>query len=214
MGRSRQDHSDESPQEQADGARQTWQGRRVEPRVKCRLRCTLESGEMQAQGLILDISQEGLYVQTKLAPPRGTLTVRIPDPEGVDEIVLTARVRRQRKIDVRLSTFDSSGLGLMIVSAPDSYTSLIAGSDGSPGRSEASQGGEGEPEVASGGGRSGRAGEPPEEPELPAFRVRVSQRGTPRTRALIRHAETAKDAEQKVLRELGGDWEIEEIEEL
>ncbi len=214
MGRSRQDQSDESPQEQADGTRQTWQGRRIEPRYRCRLRCTLESGETRAQGLITDTSQSGLYVQTKLAPPRGTLTVRILDPDSGDEIVLTARVVRQRKVDARLSSFDSSGLGLRIVAAPERYSHLILGTDGSLGDSQAGRGEEGESEVASGGGRSGRAGEPSEESELPTFRVRVSQRGTPRTLALTRHAETAKDAEQKVVQELGGDWEIEAIEEL
>jgi hypothetical protein len=95
-------------------------------REKFRLVCeVLVLGERHS-GIVTDLSASGLFVRTSKIPPQGTtLHVRI-DQEGGDPIEIDARVIRTHKASLHHTTEVPRGLGLHIVSAPESYFHFLA----------------------------------------------------------------------------------------
>ncbi|MEN8184723.1 MAG: hypothetical protein ABFS46_19555, partial [Myxococcota bacterium] len=87
------------------------------------------------------------------------------------------------------------GIGVRILDPPEAYEQLVLG-----------QGGEsvppGEPEV-----------EDESTPALHAFRVRLSRRGSPRSRTLSLQAADEEAARKRIALELS-EWEILELEKL
>lgn len=96
------------------------------PREKYRLTCELVLLGKQSGGIVTDMSASGLFVRTsETHPPGTTLRVRIR-AENNDEFELDVRVARIHKASRHHTTAVPSGLGLQIVSAPESYFQFLA----------------------------------------------------------------------------------------
>ena len=73
-----------------------------------------------------DLSASGMFVRTAKIPPKDTtLRVRI-QTDDVGQIELDARVARTHKASLHHTTEVPRGLGLHIVSAPESYFHFLA----------------------------------------------------------------------------------------
>lgn len=96
-------------------------------REKYRLTCeVLHLGERHS-GIVTDLSASGLFVRTSQLPPKGTtLRVRLQRDDGGQTIELDARVVRIHKRSRHHTTAVASGLGLQILSAPESYFHFLA----------------------------------------------------------------------------------------
>lgn len=100
--------------------------RRSGARTRKRLNCELESEGRRGRGIVLNLSESGLYVQTTFYPPKARIVVNLlpSDPEGVMRII--ASVTRWFLPCARLRSVIRPALGLQIVSAPSPYRALIA----------------------------------------------------------------------------------------
>jgi hypothetical protein len=99
--------------------------RRKTHRSRHRLTCELVLGDRRHPGIVLDVSQTGLFVQTSAAPPPGErVRVRL-QPAGGAELELEASIARRYAVPARLASVARGGVGLRIESAPDDYLQLL-----------------------------------------------------------------------------------------
>jgi hypothetical protein len=172
---------------------------RKSPRIPFRFPCEIVGAHAGASGVVLDLSEGGLSLQTEFPfEPGDCLQLRLQPPEcgeiGVEGLVWHARrVRQRRSGDVR------SVLGLILSEAPDEYRKLIS--------KPAPRGDR--PDSDPRAGARGRIDESP--PKLRAFRIRVKHRLGPRTRVLSLSAQSETEARSVALRELTDEWELLEI---
>jgi len=104
----------------------TLQNKRTAPRKKRRLICELETASQRKQGIVLNLSETGLFVQTMLVPPSDEdVIVHIENTEGGDTLLLRTRLIRIRQVPAQLVSISPRGLGLRIVSAPAEYRALV-----------------------------------------------------------------------------------------
>lgn len=184
------------PSRWADPAREAMAPqRRRDERRKRRLTCQLRHGSEALRGIVLDVSRGGLFVQTSTPVPSGTeVIVAFPPRAEGPAFELRARVVRRRRVPQRLASLAPSGLGLQVLEAPDAYHDLVERRED----------------------RSHAAGDPaaPVAPTIPLqkYRVRVTQRGSPRSRTLVLEAEHEQEARSRIAREMGADWDLVEIE--
>lgn len=170
--------------------------RRKSQRVRCRLACEIQSARKRAKGMVLDMSEGGLAVQTGLKVDQGdTLLIRIQAPGG--PLQVEAMVWHSRQVRLRGAKETSWALGLMISKAPGHYFQLVP-----QGTTHAKAN---EPDDS--------ASEASEEapPALLAFRIRVKQLAAPRTRVLSLTAASEDEARTLATADLEGEWEILEI---
>jgi hypothetical protein len=175
--------------------------KRKSARVRCRFGCEVARGAERAEGTVLDISEGGLSVQTRLEVDQGdALAVRFHHPlEG--DLALETIVWHARKTRHRQTGKVRSFLGLVLSKAPQAYYELLPGARSTTPPSVA-------PPV--------ETTEPPLEDEashLGPFRIRMKARSGPRTRVLSLSAESADEARELALAELGDDWDVLEVHE-
>jgi len=100
--------------------------RRRHPRQARRLSCELWLGEAQHTGIVRDVSEHGLFVQTRVrALPGAELELVFPAEDGRPELSVRARVARR---DVLSAHFDGSrarGLGLEVLESPSPLVALL-----------------------------------------------------------------------------------------
>ncbi len=172
---------------------------RKSPRIPCRFPCEIVGAHARASGVVLDLSEGGLSVQTEFPfEPGDSLQLRLQPPErgeiGVEGLVWHARrVRQRRSGDVR------SVLGLMLSEAPDEYGKLVSKAPPRGDRADSD----------SRAGARRRIHEP--SPELRAFHIRVKHRSGPRTRVLSLSAQSETEARTLALRALTDEWVLLEI---
>jgi len=156
------------------------------------------------RGIVLDLSETGLFVQTATPPaPGAVLEVRLLAGSERRQIPLRARVARQRRVDPRLARIEPNGVGLEILDAPPGFRELLQErSDRSPAAGAATPS----------PGTAGR--EPREERPRPSFRVRVKQSHGARSRMLTVAAPAEADARAAALDEVGEGWEVVEVSPL
>ena len=170
---------------------------RAAPRIKKRLTCELQVRESRYSGIVLDVSESGLFVQTtaKLRP-RTTLDLRITGGTAKSQIALRAVVARRFESDPRLATIRPPGVGVAILEAPKAYYAELLGT-GVPRRV-----------------RPPAAAAAPSRPE-PAgglcFEVRVAQVSGTRSRVLKLEAADAEGAGKAALAKAGNGWEVREV---
>jgi hypothetical protein len=191
-------------------------------RVKRRMTCELALAGREYRGIVLDLSETGIFVQTEATPaPSERLRIRLHAPDG-SEVELEATVARRQVAPPQLTTVVRGGLGLRVDRPPEAYFRLLgmaaAEAQGATARALA-KGFAGSPPPAA-ASRSAPAAppaaaappEPPPEPD-PAFRVRVKQSDGPRSRTLTVRARSPSEARKRALAELGGrGWEILSVE--
>ena len=172
---------------------------RKSPRIPCQFPCEIVGAHAKASGVVIDLSEGGLSVQTEVAFETGdSLQLRLQPPKrgeiGVEGVVWHARrIRQRRSGDVR------SVLGLMLSDAPDEYSKLVSKAAPREDRADSD----------SRAGAPRRTHEPP--PELRAFHIRVKHRSGPRTRVLSLSAQSETEARTLALRDLTDEWELLEI---
>lgn len=154
--------------------------------------------------MVLNVSRGGLFVQTSARACPGD-RVRIALNPGVrcGSIGLEARVVWRRVSPPQLQSVTRGGVGLEIQLASDVYYDFLAGvARPSEERHRARQARETSGPAASGAPLGSQASR---------FRVRMSQQGGPRSRALLVEV-TEAEARRRALASTGEGWTILEIE--
>jgi PilZ domain-containing protein len=181
-------------------------------RIRRRVTCELQLGGRSYRGIVLDLSESGVFVQTEASPPAGTpVRVRFHALGGIEfEVEMT--VARRQVAPPQLASVVRGGLGLKVENPPATYYKLIGMESASTpggargvGREPVSRGAKGPAEEAA------PAAPPPEAPSA-EFRVRVKQSDGPRSRTLKVKAGSLAEARKAALVELGRGWEILSVE--
>jgi hypothetical protein len=177
------------------GDRHSAGDRRRAGRVKRRIPCEIHFNGQWQPALVLDVSSNGLFVQTRTPIDPGTeIRVRLRLPGRSEAIELSAAVARARRTPARLASVASAGLGLRIRTAPNAYYEFLAGI--TPGRETPA------PEA------------PSPEPPKHQFRVRANQTGSSRSRTLKVGADSPEEARQVAMRRLGAEWTLLDVEQV
>jgi hypothetical protein len=179
--------------------RRSGKDRRQARRIKKRIPCEILLGGEWQQALVLDISANGLFIQTRRSiTPDTEVEVRLRPPGRSEAIELRAAVAWARRVPPRLASVAVAGLGLEVRGAPNAYYELVA---------------EISPERA-GPAPSTPPPSPQPAPPKPQFKVRAQQTGSPRSRMLTIGADSPAQARTLALRQLGERWTVLEIEAL
>jgi len=188
-------------------------------RIRRRVTCELLLEGRSYRGIVLDLSETGVFVQTEATPPPGArLVVRFHAPGGV-EIEVAASVARRKVAPRELAGVVRGGLGLRVEKPPTAYFELIGSADPAGAAASAAAG------ARAGLGAGSRVGStpppaarreiaaPPAAPDArPEFRVRAKQSEGPRSRTLKVRAASSDEARRSAMRELGAGWEILSVE--
>ena len=95
---------------------------RPEPRYRMRVSCRVQTGECSHFGVVLNLSQRGLFVQTSAGVAPG-------DPVELSfrgEVPVRAQVVWHRRVPSALRAVAKGGAGLRIIGAPEEYYRLLA----------------------------------------------------------------------------------------
>jgi hypothetical protein len=177
-------------------------------RIKRRVTCELALDGRRYRGIVLDLSESGVFVQTEATPAPGSrLRLRFHDADGA-AFEVDASVARRQVAPPQLASVVRGGLGLRVHAPPPSYLDLLARA--------------GEPAAGARAGGAGRSGHgaarpaaaprPPDPPPGDPFRVRVKQCDGPRSRTVAVRAPSEQEAAKRVLADLGRGWEVLRIE--
>jgi hypothetical protein len=193
-------------------------------RTRHRTPCVVTIAGRRHNGLVLDFSRTGLYIQTSAKPEIGdrldiSLTLhgrRLP---------MHVQVARRKAVPPQLRTVAHGGIGVRILSAPEEFYQLLIGARGPTtggGVSESMRRGGRSPlpaPIRAGGGRASESEPPDTDPDerapdesLPQFRVRVRQVTGSRTRTLRVFASDRDAAVEEASRQVGEAWKVLEVE--
>ena len=171
------------------------QGRRVKKRIPCEIQVR---GQWQP-ALVLDVSSNGLFVQTRRSiAPGAEVEIRLRLPGRSEPIEILAAVARALRVPPRLASVAQSGLGLKIRSAPNAYYEFVAEFAGD--------------RAAPAPPKPERSPEPA--PPKPKFKVHAQQTGSPRSRTLTVGADSLEQAKAVALRQLGEGWTVRDVERI
>jgi hypothetical protein len=99
--------------------------KRAAPRRKKRMTCELRFDNEKTGGIVLDLSEQGLFVQTAAKPRvNSVIDVQLSPGGGRPDFFLRARVVRLRRADRRLARIEGSGIGLQVLDAPPEFYAL------------------------------------------------------------------------------------------
>ena len=159
--------------------------------------CQVGVGEQSHAGLVLNVSQGGLFVQTSAASPEGDgVNLTLSPLDGCDAIPIRAQVVWRRLVPQQLRTSAQGGLGLRIEHADETYFQHLA---------EWMR-------LELGATRpAARLVVPGESPE---FHVRVLAEGTRRSRRIALMAPSPEAAREVALASAGAGWRIIEVRDL
>lgn len=174
-----------------------------EPRLRKRLHCTLNVDARRHNGLILNLSRRGMFVQTSMPAEPGTLLeIDVRDPVRGDDIPVQAAVVWRKRVPARMKGTNESGMGLRLISRPDAWQTMMSGMLESGDESDAQ----------AGTAAAAVAPEPVAAPApVPTFVVRLGQPGGPRSRRLWVQAESEESARREALARAGHGWTILEL---
>jgi hypothetical protein len=160
-------------------------------RVKRRITCELIVDGKRQSGIVLDVSAEGLFVQTAVTAPPGTvIDVRLAATRTTPEIALRARVARGMRVPPRLASVAAGGLGLRVFQAPPEFGQLLVGEQGI-----------GHAPVS----------ERKPEPKGQRYRVRLQASGSTRSRIVSVECAGEAEARSRGLSVVGSGWEVVEV---
>jgi hypothetical protein len=177
--------------------RRSGKDRRRGDRFKKRIPCEIQLKGQWQPALVLDVSWNGLFVQTRSPVDPGTrVEVRLRLPGRSETLELLAVVARARRVPSRLASVAHGGLGLQIRTAPNAYYEFVA---------EFSK-----DQAAPAPPTPGPSPEPASSEAQ--FRVRAQQSGGPRSRTLTVGADSPEQARTVALRQLGEGWTVLDVE--
>jgi hypothetical protein len=192
--------------------------------------CRVHADGRQHNGIVLDLSGSGLFIQTSAKLPPGIrvdIDLSLPD----DTARMQIEVVRRKQVPAQLLTVAQGGIGVRILTAPESYYRFLhelqekereALSLAAQGASEAEPA---KPRAAAPPLKPAAAPKPiapprpaappkPPEPPKPRFRVRVCQTQGARSRVIDVAAVNADAASRQVLGELGEEWKLLKVDPL
>lgn len=180
--------------------------RRATKRIRRRLRCELRSAGRVHSGIVLNVSTNGLFVQTRAyLVPGTTVEVHLSQRIGEDPITLSARVARSFVAPPQLATLVKAGVGLRIESAPAGYRRLLRsflsgdGRAASPSRSQAVRGAAARPAAAR------------PAPSTVRYRIRACEVEGSDVRTLLVSCASEAEARELAQAELGPLWKVLEV---
>lgn len=101
--------------------------RRHSERIKKRLSCELRADGRSYSGLVLDISQDGLFVQCRARlRPGQDVAVKLLVPGRSEAFELEAQVARAKRVPAQLRSVVGGGIGLRIPEPPAAYTAFVS----------------------------------------------------------------------------------------
>ncbi len=207
--------------------------RRGEPRIKKRIACELGVGEKRYNGLVLDLSSHGLFVQTAAQPdPGARVRVAISAPGRSAPLVVEALVARNKLVPPQLRTVAQGGLGLHVPQPTPEFAQFVADVRRPvkiqkvsilPGKPPALQQDKTLTKERLDRFFAGRARKTEHQPgderpiagpytRLPRWRIRLRHDGGEGTRSFIVRSESEADAREQVLAEIDDGWKIEAID--
>jgi PilZ domain len=177
---------------------------RIFERKKRRMPCDVIYEGQHHNGLVLDVSPGGMYIQTSANASIGDrLDVVVGLPGEPHDTRMQVEVARRFVVPARLITVAHGGIGVRILGAPEAYyrfmESLGVGAD--PGKFTSKKGKASRESKAR---EKAQAAKPPQ----PRFRVRVKQRKGPRSRVLELAADSEEEAASDALVQLGEGWTV------
>jgi uncharacterized protein (TIGR02266 family) len=174
----------------------------AQPRIAKRLPCAVNVDGRRYAGVVLNLSQGGLFIQTNASPDRGeAVDVELNAPEAQRSIPVQGKVVWRRVVPHQLRSMARGGMGVQIQHADESFYMLLARWM----RTEL-------PVPNAVPPRRAPASAVP--PELPSWRVRVRAVAGPRTRTLTVEAESSEGAREAALRHAGDGWRVLQVEKL
>src|SRR5262245_5860843 len=110
--------------------------KRRTPRQQRRLSCELWIAGKRHSGIVKDVSEFGLYIQTRArAVPGDGIELVFPADKERAELRVNARVARLDRISAHFATSNAGGLGLALIRPPRALAPLLvqAGFQSDPG---------------------------------------------------------------------------------
>lgn len=154
----------------------------VPPRYKKRVPCAFEEAGTQHRGMVLNLSERGLFVGSRATPAVGTrVWLELSPPAGPGAERVPARVVWKRVVHRSANAMADGGIGLEIEGEWEAYERFFTG------------------QVPA----AETAPPPP-----PTHAVRMALRGTPRTRIVEVHAESDEAAGEEGCARLGEGWQV------
>lgn len=184
-------------------------------RVKRRLTCELELDCRRYRGIVLDLSETGVFVQTEATPkPGNRLRLRFHGSAG-GAFEVDASVARRQVAPPQLASVVRGGLGLRVHAPPPAYFELL----GRPGEAAAAASapaaaapGTSPRTAPAGAARAAPAPAPAPAPAGEPYRVRLKQSDGPRSRSVEVRATSPSEAAQRALADAGRGWEVLRVE--
>jgi hypothetical protein len=191
-------------------------------RSKRRMPCRVHADGRVHNGIVLDLSGSGLFIQTsaKLSPGvRVDLDLSL---EEKDTARMHVEVVRRKQVPAQLLTVAQGGVGVRIISAPEQFYRFLHELQLKEREARGDSGSEATPiappaRPAAASAKAARQPAPakpapPPAPPKAKFRVRVSQTSGARSRILTVGADDAEHAKKVALQELGDGWKILQVE--
>jgi PilZ domain len=101
--------------------------KRRKPRQQRRLSCEIWIDGKRHSAIVKDVSEVGIYLQTRARAASGTQADLVFPAEGNRaELRVQARVKRVHRLSAHLATQGAGGLGLEVVKSPPSFAPLLA----------------------------------------------------------------------------------------
>jgi len=175
----------------------------AQPRISKRMPCAVHVSGRRYSGVVLNVSQGGLFIQTNASPGRGDeVNVELNTPDAERSIPVQGKVVWRRVVPHQLRSMARGGMGVQIQRADESYYVLLARWM----RTELP--------VA-----SSAPSDPPvraraENSDLPCWRVRVRAVAGPRSRTLTVEAQSSDAAREQALRHTGEGWRVLKVDKL
>ncbi len=178
----------------------------VEPRFRKRIPCHLELAGGRYSGMVLNLSRQGLFVQTTAAAQPGQPIALNLNLNG-EAMPLRAAVRWKRIVAPHLRTVETGGIGLRIHRAPESYYQFLSGVADGPGTGPLI-------EIVT-ETRTESETRPAEVHAAPlTYKVWVKETTSPRSRVVRVQAADENTAKQRALTKVGSDWYVLQIDEV
>jgi len=163
--------------------------KRRQPRQQRRLSCELWIAGKRHSGIVRDVSEQGLYVQTRVRAAAGDELELVFAAEGERaELRVNARVARLDRLTAHFATSGAGGLGLEVVRLPRALAPLLV-SAGFTSGSPASAG----------------------DTAMKPFRVKLVAIAGGRTQTLRVNAPGKEGARSRALARAGKGWKVGEV---
>jgi Tfp pilus assembly protein PilZ len=179
--------------------------RRAFERKKRRMPCNVTFEGRQHNGLVIDLSPGGLFVQTNAkAQPGDRLDLKLSLPGETHKLPLQVEVVRKIVVPPRLLAVAHGGVGVRILNAPETYYNFMEALEVGPDVGESKA----ESNDAETSEKDAAAGARPQQ----SYRVRAKQTLGPRSRIVDVTASSEEDARNRALAELGQGWQVLRVE--